>query len=89
MQKSRDIEVLKSVDSISLIYKDGDTVLDEQVLSMDLARSLRSALEVVISGRRKSAIATTRKKGMQLQPVEAVSPLPHIRPEENARRYSN
>jgi len=47
--------------TIHLIIEQGGQVQDEIILPLQLARSLRSALEAVISGRKPACRATEKK----------------------------
>jgi hypothetical protein len=65
-----EIQVSKRGGKYSLVlFQDGE-VMEEYHLSPDLARSLRSALESVLSGRRPVVLATAKLKGYRLPPIE-------------------
>lgn len=63
MSQDKEILLTKEEDGVSLqLVKDGEHVDEPIQMSMDLARSLRSSLEAVLAGRRKSVLATYRKR---------------------------
>ena len=65
------IEVVRREKNIRLVFRNGEDATGLEDLPLQLARSLRSALEAVLSGRRKKVNATQEMTGMRKDAVEA------------------
>lgn len=63
------IEVNRKADHVQLIFWSGEDVLDEHHIPIQLARSLRSALEAVIAGRYARVMARDFDKGKRSSPI--------------------